>query len=499
MKNYKNLEERFRQLHRIEHGITFLQWDHMVMMPKGGAKNRSESIAELTSLHHQILTAEKTQELLEAAGEEALSPTESVSLLEMRRTYKEAACLPSELVRAQTLAGAKCEHDWRGQRQANDWAGFLENFKEVVHLSREEAAARFASAPDQFDTPYDSLLDLYCTGESSSELASVFTTLRATLPSLLKEVMEKQATEDVIDLSGTFPTNSQKKLNLRLMDILGFDFTQGRADESAHPFSTGDRGDQRITSRYRESEFIEALLATAHETGHASYENGLPKKWDGLPVGAARNLCIHESQSLLFEKQVFLSNPFLDFFVQEIHRTLNLPENVSGNSLWQAATRVQPSLIRVEADEVTYPLHIVLRYEIEKKLINGDMEPDSIPEAWDQGMQSLLGISTGGDYKNGCMQDMHWSDGTFGYFPSYTMGAINSAQLADAFRKRNPDWKERFSTGEVGFLRDFLSEQIWQQGSLQSSHEIMKRATGAPTNPAPFLNHLRDRYIEGLY
>lgn len=495
---YQALIRQFRKLSQIDHAITFLQWDNMVMMPPGGSESRSEAIAELSTMYHSLLTSSQTGDLLKEAMASKLGENRQ-SLTEMKRTYDRAACLPGDLVKAKSLAGSKCEHHWRTQKENNDWSGFLRNFKEVVYLAREEAQARQATNIKDLLTPYDAMLDLYLTGDSSEFITSIFNTLKGQLPHLLANVIEKQRNVKFKNFRGRYPLDKQKRLCRTLAGSLGFDFTQGRLDVSTHPFSTGCRGDQRITTRFHDDEFFEALLATAHETGHASYENGLPIEWDGLPIGEARNLCIHESQSLLFEKQLFLSRPFLDFFIDKIRAELNLDETWDAEQLWTSATQVKPSFIRVEADEVTYPLHVILRYEIESKLINQTLEAEDIPEVWDQGMRDYLGISSGDNHKAGCLQDMHWSDGSFGYFPSYTIGAINSAQLFNAIRRDNPNWQDLLKQGETGFVRDWLSTKIWAKGSSLSSQEIMVSATGEGTNPQVFLSHLKDRYIYRKY
>ena len=493
------LENRFRRIARIDHARTFLQWDHMVMMPPGGNQARSEAIAELTGLRHEFLTSPELGELLAEAAENVTDPLMLRSIQEMERTYQRAICLPADLVKAKSMAGSICEHGWRSQRKNNDWTGFLANFLEVIRLAREEAQARSAFRPGHFPTPYDAMLDLYCTGDSSSFLAEVFAMLKRELPELVGTVTEKQRSETIADLRGNYPVNQQQQLNRELMACLGFDFNRGRQDVSAHPFSTGGRGDQRITTRFRDTEFLEALLATAHETGHASYEDGLPEEWDGLPAGFARNMCLHESQSLLFEKQLFLSRPFMRFFSATIHKLLPATAAIESSSLWAAATRVQPSFIRVEADEVTYPLHVILRYEIESALINGTLAPQDIPEVWDAKMIEYLGISTKGNYSDGCLQDMHWSDGSFGYFPSYTIGALNSAQLFAAIRREHADWQQMLEKGETGFIRKWLKRNIWSKASFMDSQDILRAASGEGTNPDYFLNHIRARYLKEQY
>lgn len=494
---YSRLVDKFHQLAHLEHALTFLQWDQMVMMPPAGNTSRAGSLAELTAMHHERLVAEEIGTLLSDAKGEELDPARERSLLEMEREYQRAACLPSRLVKEQSLAGSTCEHDWRTQRNNNDWPGFLHNWKKVVRLSREEAGLRQAVAPERFPTPYDALLDLYCTGDSSAFIGNIFVALKHELPILLQEIMHRQEPAPI--LAGSYSLESQSALNKELMSCLGFDFSAGRLDVSAHPFSTGDKGDQRITTRFREEDFADALQATAHETGHASYESALPAAWDNLPVGRACNLCIHESQSLLFEKQIFLSKPFTDFFMAKIHAHLPAAKHLRSEQLWRINTQVKRSLIRIEADEVTYPLHVIVRFEIEKDLINAVIEPEDVPELWDKKMQEYLGLSTKDNYRDGCLQDIHWTDGSFGYFPSYTMGALNSAQLFAAIRRAYPNWQELVGEGQIAFIREWLKEKVWLLGSTMGSQEIICRATGEGTHPRHFLKHLRARYIDQDY
>ncbi len=498
MKNaYSSLVEKFKQLAQLDHAMTFLQWDQLVMMPPAGNDSRSTSIAELASMRHEKLTSSEIGDLLNAAVEQPLNQSEKRSLFEMSREWKQAMCLPARLVKAQSLAGSKCEHGWRTQRKSNDWQGFLTNFREVVELSREEAQLRQAVDLEKFETPYDALLDLYCTGDSSEFIGKVFSGLKQELPILLEQILANQ--KEPISLTGTYPIEEQKRLNEQLMLSLGFNFEAGRLDVSMHPFSTGGRGDQRITTRFRDTDFSDALQGTAHETGHASYEAGLPEEWDDLPVGEARNMCIHESQSLLFEKQIFLSRPFTHFFTEAIHKFLPDARRFDSEQIWYSSTKVQPSLIRVEADEVTYPLHVVLRFEIERDLMNGVIQPADIPGIWHEKMIKYLGLSTKDNYTDGCLQDIHWTDGSFGYFPSYTLGALNGAQLFAAIQKDNPDWQEMFQRGDINFVRNWLRDAIWSKGSTMDSQDIITAATGEGTNPQYFLDHIRARYIDNAY
>jgi len=516
----ERLHERFRRIARLDHAQTFLDWDRMVIMPPGGAGPRADALAELASLRHELAADPLVGEWLEAAdvahdaaaragddaraerplevvlpsGEPADPATRRAGLREMRRAWRDASAVPADLVRAQVTAGARCEQGWRTQKPANDWAGFLVNFRPVVALAREEARARQAAAPGRYATPYDALLERHCAGDDQALVGRVFDTLRARLPDLLQEVTERQGGRPALP-PGRYAVADQQRLSERVMTRLGFDFERGRLDTSLHPFSTGVRGDQRITTRYRESDFLDALFATAHETGHASYESGRPAALDALPAGAARNMSIHESQSLLYEKHLMLSRAFLGACIADMHACLPDAAGLDADTLWSSATRVAPSFIRVEADEVGYPLHVMLRHDIESALVNGDMEADDVPDAWEAGLQAAFGLSVGDEHGKGCLQDIHWTDGAFGYFPSYTLGAVNAAQIAATLHTLHPDWRERLAAGDTAFVRDWLGTNIWSRGSLLESQTLMETATGQGTEASFLIDHLEARYL----
>ena len=516
----EHLEKQFHRITQLDHASTFLSWDQMVMMPNAGNSPRATAMAELASMRHELLTSSAMGDWV-AEAEEAVNAGDITGgnatpeklrgvgqssqknelfarqhLFEMKRSWQQAMALPADLVHAQVLAGSQCEHGWRTQRGDNDWSGFLVNFREVVSLSRQEAQCRQAQAPERFATPYDAMLDLHCTGDNQALISTIFAELKQVLPQLLGQVMEKQSSRSVKDLSGQYPVVQQQRLSEALMRMLGFDFNAGRLDVSMHPFSTGVQGDQRITTRYRETDFADALQATAHETGHASYEAGLPVEWQSYPVGRSRNMCIHESQSLMFEKQLFLSRAFTKALIKPLHEHLPATQAFDSDDIWNAQTRVKPSFIRVEADEVTYPLHVMLRYDIESALINGDMQPEAIPDVWEASLNEYLGLATNGDHAKGCLQDIHWTDGAFGYFPSYTMGAVNAAQLSAAMKRQHSDWQEQLSNGEIGFAREWLHEHIWQHGRTLESQSLMQGATGEGSSAKHLIAHLRTRYLD---
>jgi carboxypeptidase Taq len=281
-----------------------------------------------------------------------------------------------------------------------------------------------------------------------------------------------------------------------LMALLGFDFEAGRLDESAHPFSGGVPEDVRLTTRYREDDFARSLFATIHETGHARFEQNLRREWLGQPIARARSFAIHESQSLSFEMQLARSRGFMEHIAPILRQCFGDQIAFEPENLYLLFTRVKAdNLIRVEADELTYPMHVILRYEIEKPLIEGEIEPEDIPALWDEKMKAYLGLDTRGNFTNGCMQDVHWSESLFGYFPDYTLGAMYAAQWFATIRKRHPDLDDRIRAGQLEPVFDWLRENIWLQGSRWETPELVRRASGETLNTAHFRKHLEARYV----
>ncbi|SEL63707.1 carboxypeptidase Taq [Kosakonia sacchari] len=490
--NYQQLTRTFQRLSRFSHLSAIASWDMFTMMPPAGSAARGEALAELSVLQHQILTDKRVGQWLQAAKQETLDDIEQANLREMTRHYQQAALLPETLVEAQSLAGSKCEHAWRTQRPANDWAGFSANMKEVVKLTREEAGLR---ATAKGCSPYDALLDKFEPDMTSARLDELFGEVKSWLPDLLNRAVAKQAQHTLIAPQGPFPQAVQRELGLQAMQVLGFDFNGGRLDVSAHPFCGGVPEDVRITTRYDENELLSALFGVVHETGHARYEQNLPRAWAGQPIALARSTAIHESQSLFFEMQLGRSDAFLRRLQPSIVERFGMqPAFEEGNFIaWNQ--RVKPGYIRVEADEVSYPAHVILRYEIERALIDGDIEVEDIPALWNEKMQAWLGLSTEGNYRNGCMQDIHWTDGGFGYFPSYTLGAMYAAQLFHAARVALPTLDEAIAQGDFSALFDWLRQNIWQHGSRFSTSQLIENATGEALNAEYFRQHLIRRYL----
>lgn len=493
MSSYNKLTEHYKKISHFNHLAAICGWDQAAMMPAGGAKARSEAMAELSVHIHQLNIHPELEEWFGKAESETLNNEQTASLREMKRQWQMATVLPEKLVQAKSLAGSKCEHAWRSQRTENDWNGFAKNWQEVVALSQEEAAIR-AEATGL--SPYDAMLDIYEPGASTESLDALFSDVKSWLPELINQVIDKQCREQLIVPQGPFATEKQKAMGHELMKLLQFDFNHGRLDVSVHPFCGGVPQDVRLTTRYDESDFIQSLMGTVHETGHARYEQGLPESLAGLPVGEARSMGIHESQSLFFEMQMGRSAAFIERLAKLAGKQFATQDNsaFSADNFQKLYTRVEKGFIRVDADELTYPAHVILRYEIERDLINKKIQYTDLPELWDNKMQAYLGLSTKDNYKNGCMQDIHWTDGAFGYFPSYTLGAMYAAQFMAAMQK-SVDVDTAIRSGDLSPIFNWLADNIWSKGSLLTTDELVKAATGEALNDAYFQAHLKARYL----
>jgi carboxypeptidase Taq len=489
---YDDLKRVWLRLYRYGHLQAIAGWDRAAMMPAKGSAARAEAMAEMQVLMHGLRTDPALADLLERADGEDLDDVARANLAEMRREWLSANALPAALVESHSVAGAHCEHAWRRQRPANDWIGFLENFRPVLSLSRE-VAQRLADATGL--SPYDALMDQYEPGTTSAEVDRVFGDVQQWLPGLVRQVRVRQDRETVARPVGPFPTAAQRALSHDVMALLGFDFDAGRLDESAHPFTGGVPEDTRLTTRYREDDLTQSLMGTIHETGHARYEQNLPREWLGQPVANPRSMAIHESQSLAFEMQLGRSRPFAQRLAPLLQARFGAQPAFEPDALHRLMTRVQPGHIRVEADELTYPAHVMLRYDIEKRLIDGSVAADDIPALWDEGMAALLGVDSRGNYRDGCMQDVHWSGGAFGYFPCYTLGAMYAAQWFASIRRHCPGLDDDIARGELAPVFDWLREQVWTQGSRWSTVELAVRASGEALNPAHFRRHLETRYL----
>lgn len=489
---YQDLAARQQRLHRLSHLQAIAQWDQAANMPAQGNEARSLALAEMDGLLHQLATDPALKDLLDTAATEGLDDTQRANLREIGRAWRAANALPQSLVEAKSLANNRCEHAWRTQRPANDWAGFVPNLREVLKIARQEA--EFLSQSSGL-SKYDALMDNYEPGMRSSEVERAFAPLRQWLPGLIRDVLAKQSKESVIEPVGPFPTVAQKALGLDAMRLMGFDFAAGRLDESTHPFCGGVPEDVRMTTRYREDNFLPALMGVIHETGHGRYEQGLPRELLGQPIARARSMGIHESQSLSFEMQLGSHPAFAGLLAPLLVKHFGDQPAFAPDNLHKLLTRVQPGYIRVDADEVTYPAHILLRFDIERALIEGQAEVEDIPALWDAKMAELLGLDTRGNFKDGPMQDVHWPAGLFGYFPCYTLGAMYAAQWFATMRRQQPGLDAQIAQGQLGGVFDWLRANVWQNASRFETPELVQRASGEALNPAHFEAHLRSRYL----
>lgn len=493
MSAYRQLVDRFNQISAIRGASSMLSWDAETMMPDGAASVRGEQLAALAGVAHEKITDAALSDLIEQAKGEALEGWDAANLIEMERSFHHANALPNDLVSALTKATSHCTHVWQAARPKDDFESFAKAFEPVLKLVREASVAKSEALGLE---PYDAMLDEYDPGMSSAQVDEYFGALQAFLPDFLNEALEHQTkNRQFTPLEGETPTDAQEKLGRKFMTALGFDFNHGRIDVSAHPFCGGVPGDVRLTTRYNDEAFSQSLYGVLHETGHAMYELGLPEKWRGQPVGQARGMSMHESQSLFLDMQLCRTDEFLAYALPVARDAFN----VSG-STWEAENfkrsllEVERGFIRVDADEVTYPLHVMLRYRLEKALLSGDLQINYLEAAWNDEMKKSVGVVPD-RVGNGCMQDIHWPSGAIGYFPTYTIGAMIAAQLFDTLKTQVPSWADDVKKGDFSSIFVWLRENVHQKASSHSTPELITQATGKPLDVEIFKNHLRDRYL----
>jgi carboxypeptidase Taq len=489
---YDTLTRTYTRLHRLGHLQALAGWDQAAKMPPKGSAARAAALSEMAALMHRMRTDAGLADTIARAEQETLSEPQRANLREIRRDWQRANALPDSLVQRRQLAGSRCEHAWRTQRPANDWVGFLQNFREVVALAREEAALLSERSGL---SRYDAMMDRFEPGMTSATVDRLFGDLRRWLPPLIGRVRERQSRQPLLQPQGPFPVAAQRGLCEQVMHRLGFDFDAGRLDVSTHPFCGGVPEDVRMTTRFTEHDFLGSLLGTVHETGHGRYEQNLPREWLGQPVAEARSMAVHESQSLSFEMQLGGHPGFAAQLAPLVVEAFGAQPAFEAANLHRLITRVKAGLIRVDADEVTYPAHVILRYEIERPLMEGEIEAEDIPALWDAKMMDLLGLDTRGNYRDGPLQDVHWTEGGFGYFPCYSLGAMYAAQWFAAMRREMPDLDAQIAAGNLAPIFDWLRERIWTQASRWTTDELALRASGETLNPAHFKAHLEARYL----
>ncbi len=487
---YRALEAHFARRSALQGALGILNWDSRTMMLPAASPARAEQLAALEGVIHAALLDEKLPDWLAAAENADLDGWQRANLAEMRREVLLARAVPADLVEANARAASHCEMIWRTAKAEKDFALLLPSLRVVLDRQRELAASYAGVLGCGL---YDALHGQYEPGSKVADFGPVFDDYAAFLPGFLARVEERQATEPAPELyEGPFPIETQRRLVTELAERLGF---TGRIDQSLHAFCGGATGDVRITTRFDEDNFFKALKSSLHEAGHALYEMGRPAAWAAQPVGLAGGLGVHESQSLSFDMQVGRHPAFLAWLAPLLARSFGREgEAWSADNLRRRFRQVERSFIRVDADEVTYPAHVILRWRLEQAMIEGRLDLADLPEAWNQGMRDLLGV-TPPDDAMGCMQDVHWPCGLWGYFPTYTLGAMMAAQLFDAARQALPDLDAQIGRAEFGPLIGWLGENVHRWGRRYSPGELLLNATGKRLDAGIFKAHLEARYL----
>ena len=472
-------------------------WDQETYMPAGGADFRAEQSAVLAKLVHERATSPRVGELLDACAQDralgdASTPT-GASLREMRRDYDLATKLPGDLVAELAQTGSLAQEAWKHAREGNDFQAFRPWLEKMVELARRKAQCY--GTPEGGEA-YDALLNEYEPDARASEIAGVFEPLRERLSAFIAEVRDNGTPPDTKVLGTKISEGAQHAFGIRVLDAIGFDLNAGRLDTTTHPFCSGMApGDTRLTTRYREQHFSDALYSTMHEGGHGLYEQGLPKGGElfGTPLAESVSLGIHESQSRLWENFVGRSSQFWTW-AMPIAKDLfgGALGGVSVEHMTAAVNTATPSLIRVESDEATYNLHVMLRFTLERAMMRGELEVADLPGEWNRLMQEMLGVEVPDDAR-GCLQDVHWSFGLMGYFPTYALGNLYAAQIWETIRERIPTLDAQIERGSFGELLGFLREHIHAHGRRYSAGELCERITGKPLEAEPLMRHLASR------
>lgn len=492
---YQQLEQAFRHLHALRSAADLLRWDAAVMLPPGSVEQRGEQLAVLETECHAVLTAPRIPRLLDRASANAdgLSDWQRANLARMRREHDHAIAVPNGLITRLAKATALAEARWRQAKQQSDFAVFAPHLEDVLNLVRERS--RLLGQALQLE-PYDALVDEFSPGLTTAEIDHIFATLSQRLPALIQEAIDLQARQTVLPLNAKATVAKQRALALEVMKAIGFPFEQGRLDESEHPFTGGAAGDVRVTAHFVPHDVLSGLMGVLHETGHAMYYHGLPSAFRGQPVGGDAGMALHESQSLLIEMFVGRSRAFARYLQPLLVKALGGNEaECQADNLYRLLTRVKRSLIRVDADELTYPVHIMLRYELERELLAGELQVRDLPGVWNERMASRLGVQPANDAA-GCLQDIHWALGSFGYFPSYAMGAVIAGQLWERLHQDCPGFEAEIASGQFATVTGWLRDNVHAEAASINASELVKKVTGRALSASAWLRYVENKYLE---
>ena len=485
-------KEHLREIGKLESAVSLLGWDQRTNLPRKGHPARAEVIGKLTKMAFELSVSDELGEYLsELEGRDSLSQVEEASVRVVGKAYRRHKAVPPAFYEEYAIAAARSETAWEEAKEKSDFALFKEHLERMVDYAR-----KFAEYYGYEDSPYDALIEEFEPGMTSAELKTIIEPLRKELVPFIKRLMEEGKRPEDGFMKGTFPDEMQRALSLKALEAMNYDFDAGRLDPTVHPFTTSiGPGDVRITTRFLPHNILSGLTSSMHEGGHALYDQGIPDelRWSGLDEGASFG--IHESQSRTWENLVGRSRPFWKFFAPIAGEIVPQLSSVSAEDLYRAANIVEPSLIRVEADEVTYNLHIMLRFELEEGLITGKIDTADLPELWRDAMKRYLGVVPEDD-AHGVLQDVHWSSGLFGYFPSYMLGNLYSAQFFAAARREIPDLGEKIASGNLSELLAWLRKNIHQHGKMYEPKELIERVTGEKPDPSYFVRYIVDKYTD---
>lgn len=499
-------QKDYDKLHALSHhsrtlsGIaSLIEWDQETHMPPAGAGIRAEQLKTLAGLVHKERTSKKFASALSKlidlkSGKnlaKGLSEAQQSALKHWRRDFIKDTALPARFVEEFAKLSSQAQLAWRQAKKEDSFQQFAPFLDKIIAMSRKKADYLGYS-----EHPYDALLDLYEPEMTTKEIRKIFTPLRQDIVTLLKKITSSKQVDDTF-LHDKFDHEKQLEFGRRILKDMGYDFSKGRLDLSSHPFSSACHPtDSRVTTRIHPSSVMSNISVVLHEGGHGMYEMGLPVEQYGSPLGESISLGIHESQSRWWETRIGLSKPFWQHYLPLLKQQFKGKfDSISLENFYRAINKVEPSFIRVEADEVTYPLHVILRFELEVALIEGKLRVRDLPEAWNAKMQELLGI-TPSTNAEGCLQDIHWSMGALGYFPTYTLGNLYAAQFFQAFEKQYPKWADKVSKGELTFVKEWLHENVYQHGRRYSSAELIQRISGKPFSAEPYVKYLNAKYKE---
>jgi carboxypeptidase Taq len=492
--SYDLLRERLAEVSHLNSTLAVLQWDQEVHMPVKGSGPRAKTISYLSVLAHQkLLDLDKGKVLsrLHRANKTMSDPHASIIIQEAWRAYDRERKLPEPFVKELAELCSVAQTAWAHARKKDDFTVFLPHLKRIIELKRQEAEYLGYK-----DSPYDALLDVYEPGLTSRRVTGIFEELRNFLQSFVRDLAvssKRQPKEDV--LKGVFPITEQQAFNAWMTHKIGFDQEAGRLDISTHPFTTSFHPhDVRLTTRYDESNVLYAIGSSIHEMGHGLYEQGLPIEHFGTPLGETVSLGIHESQSRLWENNIGKSRPFWQYFYPKLQQCFPRPyKQVPFETFYQIINRVEPSFIRTESDEVTYNLHIILRFEIEKGLIEGKIKVKDLPEIWNAKIKEYLGLKVSND-RLGVLQDVHWSSGAIGYFPTYTLGNLYAAQFYHAAKDQIKNLDQQVKRGDFTAIKGWLKTNIHAHGKLYTAEALVKKITGEPLTTKYFIDYLKQKY-----